>query len=179
MKFFEVLLLCLVLLYPQVLARRRRELEAEENGPSQDTSKLHFAPEENEPVYTNKWVVHIEDGVEKAEELARKHGFKFHGQIGGLEDYYLLEHSDVQKRTRRSVERHSLLSNEPIVRWAEQQKILKRSKREFQDFTDPLFKDQWYLKNRGRKNFIWKFVFCSDAETRSHGHETQFNFIQL
>ncbi len=119
----------------------------------------HVRPEEQEPVFTNRWAVHTEHGVEKAEELALKHGFKFHGQIGGLKDYYLFEHSAVQTRSRRSLEHHNRLSSEPIVRWVEQQKVLKRTKREFRDFTDPLFKDQWYLKNRGEYQIL--YFYCA------------------
>ena len=107
--------------------------------------------EDNEPLFTNTWAVHIEDGVEKAEELAGKHGFHFHGQLGGLKDHYLFEHKNIDTRSRRSIEHHTLLSKDESVRWAEQQQIIIRTKRdEFKDFTDPLFKDQWYLKNRGK-----------------------------
>eukprot|EP00794_Sanderia_malayensis_P018669 gene18669-20554_t len=145
MRVLDILLLFIPLVLPCALAKRRRELG--QDGPKQEeSSEVTF--EKSEPLYTNQWVVHIKDGVKKAEEVAHKHGFKFHGQISSLEDFYLFEHSNIHKRSRRSLEHHELLNSDPIVHWAEQQKILKRVKRGFEDFTDPLFKDQWYLKNR-------------------------------
>ena len=100
----------------------------------------------NKHVYTNKWVVHITDGEDAARALAKEHNFIFHGQLGSLQDYYHLEHGSVSKRSRRSADvHHSLLSNHPAVKWSEQQKVKKRTRRGY--FSDPLYNQQWYIKN--------------------------------
>lgn len=128
--------------------RKRNGVDQLLDGPSHE---LDSEVDNTEHLYSNTWAVHIEGGERKAREIADKHGFVFVRQIGSLEDHYLLEHKDVEKRRhRRSVEHHSLLEGETFVRWVEQQKILRRTKRGFQDFSDPLFKDQWYLKNTGK-----------------------------
>lgn len=117
------------------------------NRPNKDLSSNI---ESSEHLYSNTWAVHLEGGERKAREIAEKNGFNFVRKFSSFEDYYLFEHKDVEnRRNRRSIEHHSRLEREPTVRWAEQQKILKRTKRGFQDFTDPLFAEQWYLKNRG------------------------------
>ena len=129
---------------------RKRSVAAQsKNRPSQELSSN---VEDSEHLYSNTWAVHLEGGERKAREVAEKHGFRFIRSFGSIEDHYLFEHKDLKnRRNRRSVEHHSLLQSEPSVRWLEQQKILKRTKRDFQDFTDPLFAEQWYLKNRGKK----------------------------
>ena len=98
--------------------------------------------------FTNKWAVRIQGGERVAREVAEKNNFIFHGQLGSLEDYYHLEHKSVSRRSRRSADGHgALLENHPDVLWVEQQRIKKRVKRGY--FSDPLFSQQWYLKNDG------------------------------
>lgn len=123
------------------------------NGPSHDEERKtreFDVKSDGEHLYSNTWAVHVDGGEAKAKDIAEKHGFNFVIPIGSLKDHYLFEHSAVEtRRRRRSVEHHKLLENEPSVQWLAQQKILKRSKRGFHDFSDPLFGDQWYLKNKG------------------------------
>jgi len=99
--------------------------------------------------YTNTWAVHIEGGAQHAKSVAERHNFVFEGQVGSLDDIYHLRHHEVSKRSKRSADiHHQLLESHPSVKWLEQQKILKRRKRGF--FSDPLWENQWYLKNEGQ-----------------------------
>ncbi|KAK3727211.1 hypothetical protein QZH41_007718 [Actinostola sp. cb2023] len=88
--------------------------------------------------------------------------------IGKLHGYYLFERKDVKERGKRSMDDHTeLLLAEPKINWAEQQRVLERSKRnvisdnnhaprEKRDMAvsiqDPFFKDQWYLQNIGQSS---------------------------
>lgn len=100
----------------------------------------------HERSFTNTWAIRT-DSEETAKQIARRHNFVYRGQIGGLKGYYLLEQKSVPKRRRRSTDHHTrVLSDDPAIRWSQQQRILKRVKREFKD---PLFREQWYLKNTG------------------------------
>lgn len=99
-------------------------------------------------VYTNTWVVYTDKGKEYVDEIAEKKGFINHGQQGGLEGYYLLEHKNLGRRTRRSLDRHTTdFLQETHITYAEQQKVLRRQKREA--FNDPYYGDQWYIHNTG------------------------------
>ncbi|XP_034833385.1 furin-like protease 2 isoform X2 [Maniola hyperantus] len=131
-----------------------------------------------ETYYHNHFAVRVPGGVEHVDDIARRHGFVNHGQIGSLKDFYLLSHHEVHKRsTEPSHEHHHKLINEPEVKWFEQQREKRRVKRDYnQDsllsqisrrlsphrarhraitsspfFPDPLFKEQWYL-NGGAKD---------------------------
>ncbi|XP_057291193.1 neuroendocrine convertase 1-like [Hydractinia symbiolongicarpus] len=124
------------------------------------TSSVVFSlPEYNEEIldtdqtyphiYTNKWVVHIEDGPDMAQQIVESNGFIFHGPLGSLPHLYHVEHKDVSQRSRRSADdHHSLLVKHPKVLWTQQQKVKSRQKRGY--FSDPLFRNQWYLKNNGQ-----------------------------
>ena len=98
--------------------------------------------------YSNSWVVFSSRGSEYIDELAQRYGFINRGQVGSLDGFYILEHKTYSNRLRRSTESHTAnFLLDPHIRHALQQKILRRSKREF---TDPLYVDQWYLNNSGR-----------------------------
>lgn len=106
-------------------------------------------------IYTDQWAVHIEDGPEVADEIARKHDFVNLGRI--VADYYHFQHRKVAKRSLESNDvHHTKLIMEPAVRWAKQQTLRRRTKRDFKriDLTnasqlnDPLWPKMWYL-NRG------------------------------
>uniref|UniRef100_T1IMB0 furin n=1 Tax=Strigamia maritima TaxID=126957 RepID=T1IMB0_STRMM len=113
-------------------------------------------------VYMNQFAVNINGDDKKADEIAAKHGFLNHGQIGSLEGYYLFEHNHVSKRsTDRNEEHHEKLMNEKEVLWVDQQKTLTRVKRDINypgvvrffgfrtpyngEFPDPMYSKQWYL----------------------------------
>ena len=55
-------------------------------------------------VYHNQFAVHVRSGGHrKADEIAARHGFVNLGQIGSLEDHFLLEHP---RRVNRRVIRY-------------------------------------------------------------------------
>ncbi|XP_037799515.1 furin-like protease 1 isoform X2 [Penaeus monodon] len=108
--------------------------------------------------FTHEWAAHVEGGDEKAHEIARKHGFDVLTKI--FDDVYLLRHRRVARRSADpSLLHHEKLISEPHVRWAEQQVVKRRVKRDFmhQDrsakyistwMDDPKWPQMWYL-NRG------------------------------
>ncbi|XP_026786123.1 furin (paired basic amino acid cleaving enzyme) a [Pangasianodon hypophthalmus] len=98
-------------------------------------------------VYTNTWAVHIPGGEEEANRIARKHGFINHGNIFG--EYYHFRHRRVVKRSLSQHRgTHIRLHREPQVKWAEQQVVKQRKKRDiYSEPADPKFAQQWYLYN--------------------------------
>ncbi|CAG9791010.1 unnamed protein product [Diatraea saccharalis] len=133
-----------------------------------------------ETIYHNQFAVHVPAGSEHVDDIARRHGFFNHGQIGSLRNYFLFSHHNIQKRsTEPSHEHHRKLNDEPQVRWVQQQRERRRIKRDYNPydgalfsqitrrlpphrthhraltsspfFPDPLFKEQWYL-NGGAKD---------------------------
>lgn len=92
--------------------------------------------------FSNEFAVYVPAGPKVADQLAEKHGFHNTGQIGDLQDYYLFEHRRLSKRSANQSAHHNLLlTQEPEVKWFEQQRELRRVKRDFQsvkkrDFTD-------------------------------------------
>lgn len=98
-------------------------------------------------VYTNTWAVQIDGGPEKADQIARDHGFINLGNVFG--DYYHFKHHAVEKRALSSHRAtHVRLQKEPQVLWAEQQVVKIRKKRDvYEDPADPDFPKQWYLSN--------------------------------
>ena len=101
-------------------------------------------------VYGNTWVVYVEREKRFVDDLAERHDFINRGEIEGFSGHYLLEHKTLAKRRfRRGVTDHTdKLLREPHVKFALQQKILRRTKRGY--FLDPYYKYQWYLNNSGK-----------------------------
>ncbi|CAH2049213.1 unnamed protein product, partial [Iphiclides podalirius] len=111
------------------------------------------------PLYHDQFALHIPDGSSYADDLAHRHGFINHGQIGNLKNFFLFSHPLISKRSlNASTDYVHRLKNDPQVRWVMQQRELKRRKRDHQwkprhvarqsiapSFPDPLFKEQWYL----------------------------------
>ena len=99
-------------------------------------------------VFTNTWAVEVFGGPEIARDVAEKNGFHYHGQLGSIEDHYIFEHKEVSTRSKRSADNHhSKLLGHSQVRYAKQQEVLSRKKREIPN--DPLYRIQWYLQNTG------------------------------
>lgn len=102
--------------------------------------------------HINEFAVHIPGPPDWADHVAQKYGFVNKGQVGSLEGYYRFIHNGIQKRSVVPSEYHvSLLQNDSMVHWCEQQIIKKRVKRAnvgttFSDFPDPLYPEQWFLK---------------------------------
>jgi len=90
-------------------------------------------------VFHNQFAVHVPGGKEVADRIAAKHGFVNVGQIGSLTNHFLLEHPRIAKRsTDQSLVHHGHLENDADVAWFEQQKELKRKKRDVNtDFEMP------------------------------------------
>lgn len=98
-------------------------------------------------IYSNSWVVFTLKDSKYVEDLAKRHGFIYRGQVGSLDGFHILEHKSISKRMRRSVDFHTnSFLRETHIKYALQQKILRRSKRRF---SDPLYTIQWYLNNTG------------------------------
>lgn len=127
--------------------------------------------------FINEWAVHIPGGDQHVKDVAREHGYTIVGQIGNLDNIYLLKKDDVPIRSKRDAGHHTLKLNEDKrVLWVEQQVAKVREKRGYtnmklrpsgssqtskrqngvvqpsQDnltFNDPQYPDQWYLHSSG------------------------------
>ncbi|XP_025076934.1 furin-like protease kpc-1 [Pomacea canaliculata] len=114
-----------------------------------------------EKVYLNKVAVHVRGGLQAANRVARDAGLRNIGQIGSLEDHYLFEIPNRQKRSsERSHEHHAALSTHPEVHWFEQQVAKVRTKRDLVKplsgpfkLNDPYYDRQWYLHGGGHGGF--------------------------
>ena len=83
--------------------------------------------------YSNEFAVFVPAGGETADRLAARYGFHNRGQIGDLSNYFLFEHRGLTKRSANASEPHlTLLTQDPEVAWFEQQRELRRVKRDFQ-----------------------------------------------
>ena len=98
-----------------------------------------FPPRSGAPgggrLYHSQFAVLVPHGREAADRLAARHGFANLGQIGDLENYYLLERGDGDPRrgkreARPDVDAARELADEPEVEWFEQQKERRRVKRD-------------------------------------------------
>ncbi|XP_067930394.1 furin-like protease kpc-1 [Watersipora subatra] len=99
-------------------------------------------------IYSNEWAVHIKGGYEKAKNVAERNGFVFVNEI--MPDHYSFYQHKVGKRsTEHSEEHHHLLTSDAEVLWAEQQRVLRRVKRDKTlYFNDEYWEKQWYLYRR-------------------------------
>lgn len=105
--------------------------------------------------YVNEWAAEIPGGPEEALALADELGYDYGGQIGSLPNHFLFKHRDHPRRSRRSAPHITKrLYDDNRVSWAEQQYLKQRTKRGYvmntdsEDlFNDPLWKNQWYLRD--------------------------------
>ncbi|XP_063383230.1 furin-like protease 1 isoform X2 [Cydia fagiglandana] len=80
--------------------------------------------------YTPTWAVHVPGGPAAADAVARDHGFVNLGEI--FDNHYHFHHHSVAKRSLLpSHDHHGRLEGDTRVRWARQQKVLSRKKRDF------------------------------------------------
>ncbi|XP_039758602.1 furin-like protease 1 [Pararge aegeria] len=85
--------------------------------------------------YTPTWAVHVPAGKETADAVALDHGFVNLGEI--FENHYHFHHNAVAKRSLSPAnEHHGRLEVDERVKWAKQQKVLSRKKRDFQTIPD-------------------------------------------
>nr|XP_002162190.1 PC3-like endoprotease variant A isoform X2 [Hydra vulgaris] len=101
--------------------------------------------------FSNTWAVHIDPpDNDVADRIAKKHGFTNIGKIGNIEGHYHFKHEEIGERElEKARHKTALLNLEDEVKFAEQQKILERVKRDGIP-NDPYFKDMWYLLNTGQ-----------------------------
>lgn len=101
--------------------------------------------------FSNTWAVHVDPPKKHvADRIAKKHGFINIGKIGNIPGHYHFKHEKIgEKEHKRAKAKTDLLQLEDEVRYAIQQKILDRVKRDNIP-NDPYFKDMWYLLNTGQ-----------------------------
>ncbi|XP_076465280.1 neuroendocrine convertase 1-like [Babylonia areolata] len=105
--------------------------------------------------FLNEWVAQIDGDLNQAHSIARRYGFQVVGLMDGFERHYILRHTEVPRRSKRSARHHTRrLTDDTDVRWAEQQFSLTRVRRSASDvttttpdlpFNDPELPNQWYL----------------------------------
>ncbi len=98
-------------------------------------------------ILTEKWAVRLEPG-QNPDAAALSLGAELMGQIGYLPCTYLFYFPGTKTRDR-AVAAETRLKKEKQVKWYEQQEARWRFPRSM-NFSDPLFPDQWHLKNTGQ-----------------------------
>ncbi|XP_047506418.1 furin-like protease 1 isoform X2 [Pieris napi] len=79
--------------------------------------------------YTSTWAVHVPGGREAADAVAADHGFINFGEI--FDNHFHFHHNSVARRSLTPAhDHHGRLETDSRVRWARQQKILSRKKRD-------------------------------------------------
>ncbi|XP_045511853.1 furin-like protease 1 isoform X1 [Pieris brassicae] len=79
--------------------------------------------------YTSTWAVHVPGGSEAADAVAADHGFINFGEI--FDNHFHFHHNSVARRSLTPAhDHHGRLETDSRVRWARQQKILSRKKRD-------------------------------------------------
>ncbi|XP_074651070.1 proprotein convertase subtilisin/kexin type 6-like [Tubulanus polymorphus] len=118
-------------------------------------------------VYLNKFAVEIEGGHHQADRVAEQLGFINLGQVGSLENHYIFEHHQIEKRSAVPHRHHHIkLITHSQVLWSEQQVAKKRVKRDYIEktrretpgvdspqFHDPLYSKEWYLHGGGNSGY--------------------------
>lgn len=90
---------------------------------------------------TNHWAIELAEGADP-DKVAADHGFVNMGRVGSLPNVYLFH----KNPNTRAVSESPIHEN-PHVMWAENQVAKKRFVRAYQAPTDPLYRNQWHLKN--------------------------------
>ncbi|XP_067041930.1 proprotein convertase subtilisin/kexin type 6-like isoform X2 [Acropora muricata] len=97
-------------------------------------------------IYTNLWAVKAHGSVEDVGLLALKHGFLYDKHL--FEDYHVLKKAALKSmsgKTPEAYEIDEMLALDGKVEWFMQQKE-KKYKLHSQHFSDPLFREQWYIE---------------------------------
>ncbi|XP_043114767.1 proprotein convertase subtilisin/kexin type 7 isoform X2 [Puntigrus tetrazona] len=100
------------------------------------------------------WAVRLDSGAVRAgrslerlaQSVADEAGLENHGQIGQLEEHYLLCQPLENGADADPTDTESALDRNPHVLWHSQEHILRRSKRGV-TFNDPKYPNQWHLHN--------------------------------
>ncbi|XP_054286623.1 neuroendocrine convertase 1-like [Macrosteles quadrilineatus] len=80
--------------------------------------------------FTNMWIAEVDGGEQVAQRVARDLGYTYGGKADAFEDHYVFtrdDHPEVSKRGSHHLTRS--LTDLEEVKWAEQQSIVKRTKR--------------------------------------------------
>ena len=112
-------------------------------------------------MYHSQFAVLVPHGREAADRLAARHGFANTGQIGDLENYYLLERGDGDPRrgkreARPDADAARMLADEPEVEWFEQQKERRRVKRDGHKIASRGRLEKVGTGRLGRREWIWR-----------------------
>ncbi|XP_018346509.1 PREDICTED: neuroendocrine convertase 1-like [Trachymyrmex septentrionalis] len=84
-----------------------------------------------------EWVVRIAGGSQVASLLAAQSGYKHHGPVLGFKDTYIwLKDDNPSQKKRGNIRLTKALNANSKIVWADQQKIVKRLKRDYISFVD-------------------------------------------
>lgn len=88
--------------------------------------------EPSEGQYTNSWALEVNGDDKTAEELAERYGMRLQGRLGTLQNVYLFENRRLRRRNAAALTSFTeAVQHDPQVRWAVQQRVLHRVKRDF------------------------------------------------
>ncbi|NJL60399.1 MAG: hypothetical protein HC887_12970 [Desulfobacteraceae bacterium] len=104
----------------------------------------------DERTLTEKWAIRLDSG-ENPDSAAKEMGAENLGQIAGLADIYLFRFPDSRLRDTAETVANILKQNKKI-RWSEQQIAKWHYPRSLPQ--DPLFSEQWHLRNTGQAGGI-------------------------
>nr|XP_050869949.1 neuroendocrine convertase 1-like [Vespula vulgaris] len=89
--------------------------------------------------YQNEWVLRINGGADVASLLAKRFDYTYLGPVHGFEDTYIWIKNDKPGQKKRGyVSSTATFNSSSRISWAEQQKIVRREKR---DYVSPLIFD--------------------------------------
>lgn len=113
--------------------------------------------------YTNRWVIEVtDDHPDTAASISDELGFHYHGKVGSLRNLHVVEHKTLPSGLNRTSDyHHRLISGHYKVVHARQERSLNRRKRYDTSARkqDPMYKQQWFLKNNGKKDTILILFF--------------------
>lgn len=126
--------------------------------------------------YTPTWAVHVPDGKEAADAVARDHGFVNLGEI--FDNHYHFQHHSIKKRSLTPAHEHNgRLERDTRVRWMKQQRALSRKKRDYQTIPDHSSTVETTLNSTSasKRNANWKREFqTSRVKGRPRAADTKF-----
>lgn len=113
--------------------------------------------------YTNRWVIEVtDDNPDTAASVSDELGFHYHGKVGSLQNLHVVEHKTLLSGLNRTSEHHHrLITSHHKVLHARQERSLSRRKRYDTSARkqDPMYKQQWFLKNNGKKKNTLSYSF--------------------
>lgn len=110
--------------------------------------------QQSKDLYANTWVIELtDDHPDTIKRVSADLFLHYHGPVGGMHNHHVVQHRTLEtgKNTTADIH-HKIITSHRNVKFAQQEKILSRKKRGGDD--DPLFENQWYLKNTGENYSI-------------------------